>query len=238
MKLITWNCAGRLAKTAGALFAESPDIAIVQECLKSTMNNFTPAGYETLWFGDEDIKGVAVFWKSEWQIQQLASPSHTWVIPLSVTGPEKFTLIAVHSCPPENRSQAYVKLIREALVANEQWFKNGPVVIAGDFNSNTEFDQVRVQHHTSLVADLETLGVTSIYHSRNKEAQGQESQKTFQTHWGLEKARNPEKEHHIDYIFVPHQWLSRITHFEVGDGSKWYSLSDHLPLIATFQNLN
>jgi exonuclease III len=93
MKLITWNCAGRLAKTADTLFEQYPDIAVIQECLRSTVTDVTPDEYQALWFGDEGSKGVAIFWKPEWQIQQLAPPSHHWVIPLSVNGPENFTLV-------------------------------------------------------------------------------------------------------------------------------------------------
>jgi endonuclease/exonuclease/phosphatase family metal-dependent hydrolase len=236
MKLITWNCAGRLAKTADTLFEEDPDIAVIQECSRSTVTDVTPVGYQALWFGDEGVKGLAVFWKSEWQIKQLAHPSQTWVVPLSVTGPEDFTLIAVHSCPRQSTSQAYVKLIRQALTDNGPWFTNGHVVMAGDFNSSQQFDQVRIKHHTELVADLKKLGLTSLYHSRSEEAHGQEKQHTFQWRWGLEKPRDPDMEFHIDYIFIPEQWLDRVEHFEVGNGLKWYKLSDHLPLIATFRD--
>jgi exodeoxyribonuclease-3 len=228
MKIITWNCAGRFAKTANVLFAENPDIAVIQECLKITISSLEIGGYDVLWFGNEGRKGVAVFCKSNWQMRQIAAPRHNWVIPLHVTGPEDFTLIAVWSCPPKIRSQAYITLIRTALREDSQWFTTGPVILAGDFNSNSKWDKPRTQNHKSLVADLEKLGLASVYHAQYLEAQGAESIHTFHLQWKTEKP------FHIDYIFVPKDWLSRLLHFEVGDHPRWSRLSDHRPLIASF----
>jgi exonuclease III len=231
MKLITWNCAGRFAKTAGVLFEQDPDIAVIQECLESTVHLVMPVGYKALWFGNDDQKGLAVFCKAHWQIRALAQPSHNWFVPIAVTGAENFTLVAVWSCPPVRGHQAYVKLLREALAANAHWLGHGNVVVAGDFNSNTIFNKPRSRHHTNLVVDLERLGLTSVYHSRHSKNHGAEEQHTFHLQW------NCEKRFHIDYLFVPHGWVSCVTDFEICEPSVWAGLRDHLPLIASFASL-
>jgi exonuclease III len=228
MKIITWNCAGRFAKSADALFAENPDIAIIQECLSSTIDSLKGIGYSSLWFGNERQKGVAIFCKENWKISLIAAPNHNWVIPLRVAGPENFTLIAVWSCPPAKGNQAYIKLIRSALEENRPLFTDGPVIVAGDFNSNSQWDLPRSRNHEKLVSDLERMGLRSVYHSHFLESQGNEKKPTFHWQWKLEQP------FHIDYIFAPHNWLPRVHHFEIGEHSRWGNLSDHLPLTAIF----
>jgi exonuclease III len=242
MKIITWNCAGRFAETASFLFAENPDIAIIQECLKSTVSSVKPEGYEALWFGDERAKGIAVFCRTPFEISQIVSPTHKWVIPIQVTGPETFTLVAVWSCPPEKGNQRYVKLLRNALDENRHLLIEGQVVVAGDFNSNSQWDLPNSRNHENLVADLERLGLESVYHCRSQLTQGKEISYTFLQYWKKEQRTHEQWSHgatfHIDYIFVSRGWLSRIHHFEIGDCVRWGSLSDHLPLIAIFGAAN
>jgi len=112
--------------------------------------------------------------------------------------------------------------------------------MAGDFNSNLMWDKPRSENHKNLVEKLAQLGLESVFHSRLRVSQGKEiKHHTFLRYW--KKAQKTHEQwsngetFHIDYIFVPQEWLSRIDHFEIGDCTRWGVHSDHLPLLASFK---
>jgi exodeoxyribonuclease III len=228
MRIITWNCqAGFVNKNKAAeIFAKDPDIAIIQECSKRDAKEIQHEGYSPLWFGNIPTKGLAIFCKSQWKLRPLAQPDHNVIVPIAVEGPENFTLVAVWACAVKgNMRESYVGLIHHALAAHPEWFNRGPVFMAGDFNSNSQFDKHRpVSNHSSLVAQLQAHGMISTYHFHHKEEQGKESRPTFYLY------RKSDTRLHLDYIFMPSAWTARLNNFEVGDFSQWSSLSDHCPL--------
>ena len=104
--------------------------------------------------------------------------------------------------------------------------------MCGDFNSNATFDHARkVRNHSAVVKRLADKNMVSAYHAFFKEEQGAETKKT---HFWLYKK---ERRFHIDYIFVPSDWASRITNLKVGTYRKWRPVSDHVPIIADFAQL-
>ncbi len=84
-------------------------------------------------------------------------------------------------------------------------------------------------NHRKLVEKLEALGLVSAYHEINGELQGQESQPTL--YWRDRKRDGPT--YHIDYIFVPRDWVGGVRSFSVGGFDDWVGsgLSDHVPLV-------
>ena len=226
MKLVTWNCCGAFRdKKADCLFALDPDIAIIQECSEKDAQHEHDLSYSSHWFGDPRQKGLALFHKSEWAITSLGYPSHKWVAAFKVAGPKNFTLVAVWSCPYGKAPQRYVRLIREALAASPHWFENGPAIVAGDFNSNCQWDRPKDRHHASVVEGLAQLNLISAYHWFAAEKQGEESKKTFYQY------RHLNRPYHIDYIFMPEVWIPQLKCVEVGTHSEWRSHSDHCPIL-------
>jgi exodeoxyribonuclease-3 len=228
MKLITWNCARGFAGKAQLLFSNSPDIAVVQECSKKSVEMFAVDGYAGHWVGDNPNIGMGVFHGRDWGIRQLVEPhdaSPKWVVPFEVTGPETFTLIAVWACEVKgSRRESYVGQIHRALNEHPNWFKKGPIVVAGDFNSNAVFDKNRrVWNHSSMVDELKKHGAISAYHELRKEKHGEEELPTFHLQRKLDKS------FHFDYIFAPESWRERMN-IEVGNQSDWLCHSDHCPL--------
>ena len=80
------------------------------------------------------------------------------------------------------------------------------------------------------VGVLDDLGLTSAYHEIFGEAHGEE---TVPTHYWRDR-REDGPTYHIDFVFVPREWLDRVTHFEVGSFASWCGngLSDHVPIVV------
>ncbi len=231
MRIVTWNCRGAFAKErdvfgrkSDELFALDADIAIIQECSKKDADSLRIEGSSPLWYGNlNGTKGVAIFYKSQWRLSLFAPIDHTYLIPLEVSGPENFKLIAVWTVIAKGGVPAYVKMLRESLQAHPDWYNGGDVVMAGDFNSNCQWDKSPHYNHQSLVSSLQEHGLKSSYHLHHSQEQGSETKQTFRS--------TRKTNHHIDYIFVPHEWIERLNHFEVGTFDQWLRHSDHCPLI-------
>jgi exonuclease III len=48
----------------------------------------------------------------------------------------------------------------------------------------------------------------------------------------LKQARRP---YHLDYLFLPQAWLSRLKTLQVGAADAWLAYSDHVPVVADVQ---
>ena len=113
-------------------------------------------------------------------------------------------------------------------MSHPEWFDGKPVVIAGDLNSNKIWDAKRtVGNHSDVVGVLAEREMVSAYHEFFGEAQGAETRRTF-----YQFRHAIIRPYHIDYIFLPREWASRIKAVDVGEYERWSKLSDHCPLIV------
>jgi exodeoxyribonuclease-3 len=105
-------------------------------------------------------------------------------------------------------------------------------MVAGDFNSSGKWDkQCAPDNHAKLVKFLGECGLVSAYHFKSGEDQdGKETQPTFH------QSKNIEKPFHLDYIFLPRDWSSRIVGVEVGQYEPWLKHSDHCPITVDLRN--
>jgi endonuclease/exonuclease/phosphatase family metal-dependent hydrolase len=225
MKLITWNCNMGFAKKARQLFQCRPDLAVVQECSEaSTRTGYE--GYSGLWFGSNSNKGLGVFCKEGWRSRVIATPLQQWVVPIEISGPMNFTLVAIWACATtKNRKESYVGQIHRSLSSHPEWLKGPCTVIAGDFNSNAVWDKNRPNNHSALVMKLADHGLVSAYHAATDEEHGHESTPTFYLY------RHLNKPYHLDYVFIPDSWKDR-ARVSVGVLGEWSKLSDHSPVIV------
>jgi len=233
MKIVTWNCCGKFEKKAKHIFANLPDIAVIQECSKGSAGILADNDYLSHWRGENPNKGLGVFYRKEWEVRprprlDSVSSQAKWIVPFDVRGPESFTLIAVWACAIDGNYHAgYVGQIHKTLRHHPNWFDTGPVVMAGDFNSNAVWDRKRgAESHSSMVVALESYGLVSAYHSSLSQQHGAEQHPTFHLY------RHEDKPYHLDYIFVPLSWKSRLC-VEVGCHCDWARLSDHYPVSVT-----
>lgn len=212
-----------------------PDILIVPECehpdkLKFCDKNGSPDSI--IWSGDNLNKGIGVFSYNNYQLKSHPSyePGFKHIIPISVTGGETdFTLFAIWANNPLDKGFQYVGQIWKALNYYEELLNHPPTILAGDFNSNTIWDKPRREgNHSTVVSLLEKRNIHSSYHHFFKQQQGKEKKNT------LFMYRHPDKSYHIDYCFVSASLLEKMVDVKIGTHKKWSHLSDHTPLIVTF----
>jgi exonuclease III len=216
-----------LARKAPSLWALNPDIAVIQECSKKSVDELHSHGFSGLWFGANPDKGLASFCSQQWTLEAVDRVFGKWVAPVRVHGAiVDFNLMAVWACPVgTRRADNYIGEVHRCLVKQSGWFSNVPVVAAGDFNSNVQWDANRLgRNHTGVVRLLEGHGLISAYHTHYGEKQGTETRPTYYFY------RHQDKPFHIDYVFVPKDWTLKSV--EVGSFREWGHLSDHVPVVV------
>jgi exonuclease III len=228
MRLVTWNCKLGLTKKLPFLMAFEPDIAVVQECAEvsiSSLKDFFPSA---IWVGENPRKGMGIFTRGHWKGSIIEKCTQRWIVPVQISGPMDFLLIAVWTQRVGNRHESnYIGQLYQALSEHPEWFGKQPVVVCGDWNSNSIWDSQRRNNHSTVVTLLERCGLVSAYHKHFGEAQGKETQST---HYFWHKR---ERGFHIDHMFVPENWT--IQSVTLGDFDTWATRSDHVPVIADLE---
>ncbi len=218
-----------LRKKWPALSTLRPDVAILQEVSEVDVSKH--AG--SCWIGNNRDKGLAVVGLNGFKVRVHPAwdPMIEFVVPIEVTGPVEFLLLAVWVM--HNRA---VKRLQErpnrwqmlqALEIYEPLLLSRKSVVAGDFNNAVFWDRPRkADNHSLATQKLSDLGLVSAYHTNSAVAQGQEEHPTL--YW----MRHRDAPYHIDYIWLPQVWISALRAVEIGDYSTWVQggLSDHVPL--------
>jgi exonuclease III len=225
MRLVTWNCCrGSYERKVPLLDSLAADIAVVQECARPESESPT-----RLWFGDNPRQGLAVQARPPYRLKALPPLNDVpkYVIPISVTGPKRFTLLAVWMLG-KPQTYPYVEGTHRAVEMYRDLLARSPTVVLGDLNSNTIWDHEHKPHssHSGLVARLADLGLVSAYHHCLDEAHGSETQPTFYFQW------KKERPYHIDYCFLPRKWVKKGLRVEIGSYEEWRAWSDHRPLLV------
>lgn len=227
MRILVWNCRMALGKKLDLLYKLCPDIAVIPECSRDSMQACRDDGFDSCWWGKNKHKGLGVLAAKPWTLEPGCKPTQRWIAPVWVHGPQDFLLLSVWACPiGAQREKNYVGQIYEAIVRHPRWFNgNFPTLICGDFNSNTIFDPGRKKRtHSKIVQLLAERGLTSAYHSFFSEDHGGE---TRPTHYLLFQKHRP---FHLDYIFLPKTW--RVNDCQVGTYDAWRLASDHVPILV------
>ena len=222
-------------RKAGIILKHKPDILIVQECEQPEKLKFDkniPLPNQSFWFGNNPHKGLGIFSYGKFRLKLLKThnPDIQTIVPLSVTGgPVDFTLYAIWAWNPSDDDGPYVEQIWKALHHYDKHLTNKPVILAGDFNSNTIWDRPkRIGNHSAVVKRLEEKKIYSIYHWHYKQEQGKEKHPTLYMY------RHKDKPYHIDYCFVSADLLTKLQSVEIGKHRFWTKHSDHVPLIVSF----
>jgi len=222
-----------------AVLRLKPDIAVICECaapkrLHELVGSFC-LGTDTVWIGDNGNKGLAVFAFNGYAVR-LAEPFHPTlrhVAPVRVTGPVDCNLLAVWAQNGSGGVSRKRQLgpLRRALTKYKTFLTERPTIVAGDFNNNVFWHRPGWRiNHANAVAALGQFGLASAYHALRGEPQGQETVPTL--YWRDRKKDGPT--YHIDYVFLPAQWLGRVRELAVGTFEDWCGsgLSDHVPIVV------
>lgn len=231
MKIVTWNCNGALRKKFESIEKLDADIYIIQECedpARAKNKNYTEWADNYLWIGDTKNKGLAIFAKSNISLKKLywsnsfRDHSVKYFLPCIVN--DDFQLLGVWTHKNKSPNFGYMGQFWKYLKTNLVHFDK--IIIAGDFNSNSIWDEWdRWWNHSDVVEILRKRKIESLYHLVTKENQGEESKPTFFLQ------RNKEKSYHIDYFFASEHFPIP-NKIEIGNFEKWIQISDHLPLIS------
>jgi len=110
---------------------------------------------------------------------------------------------------------------------------NADLVLGGDFNVAVGYRQprerIRILSGERDILDrlANEFGLVSCWQAANP------NRPLAQT---LRWMGNPAAPYHCDGIFVPRSWLPRLQSCRVVRGSRWSQLSDHNPVVASFQD--
>ena len=176
-----------------------------------------PEGFEMVWTGDIDHKGLGVIWKSKFKAEVPAwfNPENRYFIPLQF---DDFQILASWPTMMEqNKPKHYPQILMEALKEYEPYLKRYQTIISGDMNCYKGQSGATKQFCIEAIFDyLESLGYSSAYHDKTGEELGNETIPTF---YYLFKENSP---FFLDYTFTNFQVKS----YELLD---WYrGFSDHV----------
>jgi hypothetical protein len=235
LRLTTWNCKGGFRQKQAAVARLQPDVLIVPEAPRFTgaAEMLGGAPVKSIeWFGDDPRKGLGVISYGEYAltVRDDYDPSLRWIVPLRVTGPQSFTLLAVWTLPDPETKFYITCLFKACEVYRHILEHEDRVVIAGDLNQSVRFDRPRSQvNYTHLLEKFASYDLASVYHLSRGCEQGTETEPTFYLH------HKEEKPHHLDYIFSKPELYRNGVDVTVGEYSEWKALSDHMPLSCSFK---
>jgi exonuclease III len=223
-------------KKAAFILAHQPDILIIVECEhpdKLVYTVDTPKPTDSLWFGKNLHKGLALFSYGDFRFKVLDNHNEDFkmIIPIEVTGGRyDFNLFLIWAYNPDDTDGKYITQVWKAIGHYDELLTGKPAVLIGDFNSNAIWDHEknRLGSHSAVVKQLENKGIFSTYHRHHAQIPGKESHPTFYLY------RHKDKPYHLDYCFVSTDLVDQLQSVEVGDYDFWTRYSDHVPVMVTF----
>lgn len=214
-----------------AIASLKPDLLIISECESPEYLQEKQADLpwpNHVWIGDNRTKGLSIFAREGITLALLPSfrPRLRFIAPVSVqTETGSFNLYGVWTQGHKTPSKSYVAHTLKALGTFGKAL-TPDCIWAGDFNSNPVFKHSGARH-LEMVNKLNKHGLSSVYHDRFCENQGEETQPSFYLH------RDLAKPYHLDYLFCR---PDRLADMQIGQPEKWLGQSDHMPLIVDLHN--
>ena len=229
MKILSWNCNCKFRDKYHLLDKYNADILIIQECedpQHSSNSAYKLWAKNYLWIGDNKHKGLGIFAQTNNTLETLFPTSNTYQLFLPVLINNQYPLIGVWTKSASTTKKGYINQLWNFLVENRKALDFSKIIIAGDWNSNSQWDKKRPEgNHTDVVKLLKIENVHSAYHYLNNVEQGVEKEATFFLY------RKIEKSFHIDYIFVNKSWFTQDSSFSLFRPDEWLKHSDHVPIL-------
>ena len=228
-----------LHRKCHALMGLRPDIAVICECAEparlAALGAIMGQSGDPIWTGDNRNKGLGIFTFNGYAARRADPyyPTLRHVVPVHISGPVECNLLAVWAQNASGGVSRKHQLgpLRRALSKYARFLTERPSIVAGDFNNNVLWHRPGWRiNHSSAVAGLAKFGLISAYHGLRGESQGSESLPTL--YWRDRQKDGPT--YHIDYVFLPAQWLASVAELTVGTYEDWCGsgLSDHVPILV------
>jgi exonuclease III len=237
MKIISWNCNGAFRNKFQNIIGKDADIYIIQECENpaiSKNNEYKTWARNHLWIGDNVNKGLGIFANEKIKLNRFEwsntykDHSVKYFLPCIVNN--DYQLLAVWAHSNNSPNFGYIGQMWKYIQINKNKFEK--ILIAGDFNSNSIWDEWdRWWNHSDVVKELKEQSIRSLYHEFYNEEQGKESISTFYLQKKIEKP------YHIDYFFASKNLVNNVREFIVEDFINWKTISDHVPIMLKFDTI-
>ena len=194
-------------------------------------------GKSTWEMAEKNGWGSAIFSRMG-SLGAISVPGYTgWVVGASLQDaacPGGYQKVLVFSLHAPSHNEPYHKQVNKILDEIAKIRTGRSVVIAGDFNLSVSHhaDSTRPTRKQDLAIQERLkieFGLINCWECANP------NQPLAQT---LRWTGDRTIPYHCDGIFVPHAWKERLVACEVLSGDGWNSLSDHNPVVATFDFAN
>jgi|HubBroStandDraft_2_1064218.scaffolds.fasta_scaffold63019_1 endonuclease/exonuclease/phosphatase family metal-dependent hydrolase len=226
MRFITWNmgCGGpskyrKIHEAAWQYLLDElrPDVALVQEALKSASGWVTGRGTLSMSSETHPDNGAGLFVRTGLESSpfRMVSP-HAFLAAADITASEgTFRTVSVHLYPHSGRAhQENLAALFDAVKAT---MNGGRFVIGGDINAARRFDVVyKMKTYGQFFASVAKRGLYDCHHGLHGE-----EQRTF---WG-------KGEYQLDHFFVEEGGSASVRRCEVITTEETQKLSDHSPVL-------
>lgn len=232
MRLVAWNCCERFDRRYLHLRDLDFGVAVVCEC-----GPFDPGLGEArevtavLKLAVDQpghTKHIGVLARDPWRVEALPlAEDQPWLVPVRVTGPLDFTVLAVWALGPEwGEDRLSYPSQTGRVVAQALPDMDGPVVVAGDLNAPMLSSSTSTRLHADNVERLLAGGLMSAFTA----ARGEVDPLTEPTYYHRWNAAQP---FHIDHVFLPKEWIGGVE-VSIGTYEEWVATkrSDHVPIVV------
>mgnify|MGYP000618490479 CR=1 FL=1 len=231
--LVAWNCNMAFREKKRHVLQYDPDILVIPECEDPATKGDWSEFSDWVWVGENENKGLGVFARNGITLELADDETNQsrYVVPVNVDGAAD--VLAVWAMNDEgNPERRYIGQVYTALQQYRNFVKSDTVV-AGDFNWNVVWDDSPKSplcgNFSDTVEILRQHGLQSVYHAETDSEFGDEGQPTFFMH------KKQERPYHTDYVFASDARTASISDFHVGKYDEWVELSDHMPILTSFE---
>jgi len=189
-------------------------------------------GKNYLWKRTTKNKGIGIFAREGIRLSPLDWSDDGLQSFLPCRVGDSIDLVAIWTKQANSPNFRYIGQFWKYLNFHKDKFQGRNMLLVGDLNSNTRWDEWdRWWNHSDVVRMLEEMNIVSVYHEHFGEKQGQETRPT------LFHLRKAEKPYHVDYAFASRQLLEgHAVNLSIGERDDWLQLSDHMPITFSIRN--